>query len=137
MKRFNKKLMSHLTSGKPIFIGGKALSHTIKNTVTDVLSEDIEIISNLLKEKFWFGGEAIYPWEHPCNYVKDAMLIRLDGCCAYKFKVHNNGKLRCMRIYSKRFLDLKLKPLETITVQELWKRIAENDFGRVKPMVEI
>lgn len=88
-------------------------------------------LTRLLKMKFWFGGEAIYPFVHPFNKVQNALMIYLDGCCQWKFKVHKNGKLRVMRIYSARSLNLGLKPLQTITVDELYVRIARcnNDYA--------
>ncbi len=81
-------------------------------------------ISKLLGLKFWFGGKMIYPWEHSLNKTRDVALITLDGCRQYKFKVHKNGKLRLVQIYSQRFLKLNLKPLQTITAEELKNRIA-------------
>ncbi len=84
----------------------------------------IKALTKLLSEKFWFRGDAIYPWVHPVNKVQNCLLIRLDGCCQYKFKVCKNGKIRLMRIYSARTLPLGLKPLQTITVDELKRRIA-------------
>jgi hypothetical protein len=80
-------------------------------------------LSKLLSIKFWFGGKAIYPWEHPLNKVKNCLCITLDGCVTYKFKVCANGKLRCMVIRDRSFLDLKIKPLQTITVDDLRNRI--------------
>jgi hypothetical protein len=81
--------------------------------------------------KFWFGGKMVYPWEHPMNKVQNAAAITLDGCLQYKFKVHKNGKLRVMKIGSGRFLALGLKPLQTVTLDELYVRIAResNDYA--------
>ncbi len=84
-------------------------------------------ISRLLGMKFWFGGEFVYPWRHPINKVQNAAAITLDGCLQYKFKVHKNGKLRVMKTGSGRYLALGLKPLQTITLDELYNRIAGRD----------
>ena len=87
----------------------------------------ISEISKLLSQKFWFGGKLVYPWLHPLNKVKDCICLTLDGCVCYKFKLCKNGKLRVYTIRSKHFLDLRLKPLQTITFQDLWCRIALKD----------
>jgi len=89
-------------------------------------------LSKLLSLKFWFGGKFIYPWVHPMNgggkHKRRAILncaaITLDGCLQYRFKVHKNGKLRCINIRSTRYLDLKLRRMQTLTFQELRNRIA-------------
>lgn len=89
-------------------------------------------LTKLLSLKFWFGGKFIYPWVHPMNgggkHKRRAILncaaITLDGCLQYRFKVHKNGKLRCINIRSTRYLDLKMRRMQTITVRELRNRIA-------------
>jgi len=82
-------------------------------------------LTELLSLKFWYGGRAIYPYHHPVNKVQNAMMLMLDGCPMYKFQVHKNGKLRLMRIYGKNpDFNLKLKPLQTITAEELINKIA-------------
>jgi hypothetical protein len=97
----------------------------------------IEELGKLLSLKFWFGGKAIYPFVHPCNRVQNALMIQLDGCCCYKFKVHKNGKLRCMRIYSANFFNLHLKPLQTITLAELRNRIALHGDRYSVPVIQM
>jgi len=87
----------------------------------------IDKITKLLSQKFWYGGKMVYPWEHPFNKIKNCAAITLDGCVQYKFKVHKNGKLRCMKIAKHRALPLGIKPLETITADEIWNRIARRD----------
>lgn len=124
----NAKLLKALKGRKSVFIVGKALSHTVANTVTDLPTlPGADRISRLLGMKFWFGGKMVYPWDHPMNKVQNACAITLDGCMQYKFKVHKNGKLRVMKIGSGRFLALGLKPLQTITMEELYNRIAGKD----------
>ncbi len=83
-------------------------------------------ISRLLGMKFWFGGKLVYPWTSPFNKVPNAAAITLDGCMTYKFRVHKNGKLRLMQGRKNRWLNLGLKPLQTVTLDELWTRIARN-----------
>lgn len=86
----------------------------------------IKEITKLLNLKYWFGGNLIFPWKHPLNKVQNAAVITLDGCIQYKFKVHKNDKLRCMEVRKHRTLSLGLKPLQTITLDELKHRIALN-----------
>jgi hypothetical protein len=81
-------------------------------------------LSKLMSKKFWFGGKAIYPWEHPWNKVKNCLALTLDGCIQYKFKVCKNGKLRCMEVRETRWFNLGLKPLQTITLEEIYNCIA-------------
>lgn len=87
---------------------------------------EIEEINRAIQSKYWFGGKAIFPWHHPVNRVANAMLIHLDGSPMCKFKVHKNGKLRLMKIYDKSYLDLKMRPLQTVAVKELLKKINGN-----------
>lgn len=85
-------------------------------------------LTRLLGLKFWFGGKMVYPWLHPWNKVQNCAAITLDGCITHKFQVHKNGKLRARYINeSGGFLKLGLKPLQTITVDELYNRIARLD----------
>src|ERR1035441_9427119 len=94
-------------------------------------------LSKLLSLKFWFGGKVTYPFVHPCNRVQNALMIHLDGCCTYKFKVHKNGKLRCMRIYSANLFNLHLRPLQTITLDELRNRIALHGDKYSMPAIQM
>ena len=89
-----------------------------------IANEDIQRLTKILGLKFWFGGKAVYPWEHPLNKVKNCMAITLDGCLSYKFKVCKNGKLRCMLIRSDKFLNLGIKVFQTITPDELFDLIS-------------
>ena len=91
-----------------------------------MIEKALNEISKLLGQKFWFGGKLVR-WEHPMNKVKDCIALTLDGCLQYKFKLHKNGKLRVMKVCSNRFLSLGLKPLQTITFQDLWCYIALKD----------
>jgi hypothetical protein len=86
----------------------------------------IKKITKALCSKYWFGGQANFPWKHPLNKVQNALAITMDGFIQYKFKVHKNGKLRMMEARSSRFLSLGLKPLQTVTVNELLNRIDGN-----------
>jgi hypothetical protein len=97
----------------------------------------IKELSKLLSLKFWFGGKAIYPFVHSFNRVQNALMIQLDGCCCYKFKVHKNGKLRCMRIYSTRFLNLNIRPFQTIPLAELRNRIALHGDKKSVPYLQM
>jgi len=94
-------------------------------------------LSKLLSLKFWYGGKVIYPFVHSYNRVKNALMIQLDGCCCYKFKVHKNGKLRCMRVYSIYHFDLKIRPLQTITLTELRNRIALHGDKHSTPYLQM
>lgn len=76
-------------------------------------------INRLLGMKFWFGGKFIL------NKGQDTAVIVLDGCLSYKFKVHKNDKLRVIQIG--RYLALGLKPLQTVTFDQLYDRIAGID----------
>lgn len=128
----NAKLVKALKRRKSVFIVGKALSHTVDNTVTDLPTlPGTDRISKLLGMKFWFGGKLVYPWTSPFNKIPNCAAITLDGCVCYKFRVHKKGKLRVMAIRSTRFLNLGLKPLQTLTLGELYIRIARgnNDYA--------
>jgi hypothetical protein len=92
----------------------------------------IEKFSKLLSMKFWFGGKMVYPWEHPMNRIKNCVAITLDGCLQYKFKLCKNSKLRLMKASKHgRYLALGIKPLQTVTLDELYVRIGgnPNDFA--------
>lgn len=104
---------------------------------TNMNKNAIKELSKLLSLKFWFGGEVTYPFVHPFNRVQNALMIHLDRCCAYKFKVHKNGKLRLIRIYSSRCLKLNLRPLQTITLAELKNRIALHDDKKSVPYLQM
>jgi len=96
--------------------------------MVDAMNENaVTRISKLLGMKFWFGGKFVYPWVHSMNKVQNAAAITLDGSVQYKFKVHKNGKLRVMKIGSGRYLALGLRPLQTITLDQLYDRIAGKD----------
>ena len=94
-------------------------------------------LSKLLSLKFWFGGKFVYPWESPYNKVKNAAAITMDGFVQVKFKVHKNGKLRCMQVRSTRFLNLGIKPLQTITFDELRNRIALHTDKQSVPLMQM
>lgn len=85
---------------------------------------DTKPITEAISRKFWYGGRAIFPWEHPVNKVKDAVMVHLDGVPAYKFKLHKNGRLRLMKNYKiSSYLEgcfkLPIRPLQTVTPKRL------------------
>jgi hypothetical protein len=85
-------------------------------------------ITKLLRQKYWFGGEAVFPWQHPLNKIQNCLAILLDGCLTHKFKVCKNGKLRLMKQNeSGGFIRLGLKPLQTITFEDLCILITRRD----------
>jgi hypothetical protein len=89
-------------------------------------------MNRLLGMKYWFGGKMVYPWEHPLNKIPNCVAITLDGCVTHKFQLHKNGKLRVRYINeSGGFLRLGLKPLQTITTDELYTLVAKgnNDYA--------
>jgi len=82
-------------------------------------------ITQSLKDNFWYGGRATYPWNHPANKVPNCLMIHLDGSPVMKFQVHKNGRLRLRVIYPWTRIDcfpkMKLKILQTIKADDLPK----------------
>ncbi len=93
-------------------------------------------ITDAINESFWFGGSCTYPWQHSVNRIKNCAIIHLDSSPYFKFKIHKNGKLRLMKDFHKnqnRYLDLQMKPLQTITHEELVRKIlaCKQKYGKV------
>lgn len=104
--------------------------------VSSMNQETLKPVVDALNSAFWFGGQAIYPFHHPVNKIKDCVMIYLDGSPQMKFQAHKNGKLRLRKVFphSRQWFDLGLRMLETVTIDELAVRIRRKRKYSVKNM---
>lgn len=74
----------------------------------------IKLISNRFCGIVGFG-----PWCHPQNTVVNCFALTLDGGVQYKFSMNCNGDLIVAEVRSRYWIDLPVKPSETIKWEKL------------------